>query len=210
MSVAAPLAVVEALLPKGRGRPWLGWFGITVLTVLAVGVAALIHFDEEGPDAETSVAKYALSLAFAVALAGGGLHPARPSRHLGRGARNPKPGGAGHRRVRRDGCLRPGSRVVAGPGPGPGLGRRGHGRSPPGPVSRSPGWTGRHLVAFAFGGILERTLIGFLVPTPPGGDTVGKVVQNVVVLVLVLALGALLRARTREPEPALRPAQGGR
>jgi len=26
--------------------------------------------------------------------------------------------------------------------------------------SRSPGWTGRHLVAFAFEGILERTLSG--------------------------------------------------
>jgi hypothetical protein len=65
--------------------------------------------------------------------------------------------------------------------------------------SRSPTWTARHLVAFAFGAILERTLIGFLAPTPPGGDTVGKLVQNVVVLLLVLGLGILLRARTRDP-----------
>jgi hypothetical protein len=33
------------------------------------------------------------------------------------------------------------------------------------------------------------------------------VVQNVVVLLLVLGLGALLHARTREPEQTLRPAQ---
>ena len=62
-------------------------------------------------------------------------------------------------------------------------------------------------MAFAFGGILERTTIGFLAPTPPGGDAAGKLVQNVVVLLLVLGLGALLRARTREPEPVPRPAQ---
>ena len=73
---------------------------------------------------------------------------------------------------------------------------RGHPRGPGGTWS-----------AFAFGAILERTLIGFLVPTPPGGDTAGKLVQNVVVLLLVLALGALLHARTREPEPVARPAQ---
>ena len=51
----------------------------------------------------------------------------------------------------------------------------------------------------AFGGVLERTLIGFLAPTPPGADSAGKLVQNVVVLLLVLALGVLLRSRTREP-----------
>ena len=75
--------------------------------------------------------------------------------------------------------------------------------------SRSPGWTARHLVAFAFGGVLERTVIGFLVPTPPGGDDAGKLVQNVVVLLLVLGLGALLRVRTREPATTAdaRPAQ---
>jgi hypothetical protein len=64
--------------------------------------------------------------------------------------------------------------------------------------ARSPGWSAPHLVAFAFGAILERTVVGFLVPTPPGGDPVGKVVQNVVVLLLVLGLGWLLRVRARE------------
>ena len=69
MSVAAPLAVVEGLLPAGRDRSWLGWFGITVLTLLGVGVAALVRFDEEGPAAETSVTGFAVSLALAAALA---------------------------------------------------------------------------------------------------------------------------------------------
>lgn len=205
MSVSAPLVVVEALLPGGRGRPWLGRLGITVLTVLAVGVAALIHFDDEGRDAETSVAKYALSLTFAGALAGAALTPlGRPvTRVEGRGVRSPAVLGVAGFVLMAVFDLAPaswlglvmvwGSAVTAGVL----LARS----------ARSPGWTARHLVAFAFGGILERTLIGFLVPTPPGGDAGGKLVQNVVVLLLVLALGAWLRTRTREPEPALRPAQ---
>ena len=67
--------------------------------------------------------------------------------------------------------------------------------------------TTRHLAAVAYGAILERTMVGFLAPTPPGADSAGKLVQNVVALLVVLALGALLHRRTREPEQALRPAQ---
>ena len=201
MSVAAPLVVVEALLPNGRGRPWLGWFGITVLVLLAVGVATLIHFDEEGPAAETSAAKYALSLAFAVALAMAAFtrlgRPVTPVE--GRGTGRPAVLGIAGFVLMAAFDLAPtswlGLVLVLGAATTAGvlLARS----------SRSPGWSARHLVAFAFGGILERTLIGFLVPTPPGGDTVGKLVQNVVVLVLVLALGALLWVRTREPGAAV-------
>lgn len=205
MSVAAPLVVVEALLPAGQGRAWLGWFGVTVLSVLAVGVAVLIHVDEEGADAETSVAKYALALGLTAALAVAGFTPlGRPLTPVeGRGTRSPLAMGVAGFALMAAFDLAPaswsglcmvwGAAVTAGVL----LARS----------SRSPAWTGRHLVAFAFGGILERTLVGFLVPTPPGGDAVGKVVQNVVVLLLVLALGALLRARTRDTQPARRPAQ---
>ena len=201
MSVGAPLAVVEALLPQGRGRPWLGGFGITVVTVLGVGVATLIHFDEEGPEAEVSVAKYALSLAFAAALAVAAFTPVgRPLTPVeGRGTGRPLLLGVAGFVLMAAFDLAPaswwglvlvwGAPVAAGV-----LLVR---------CARSPQWSARHLVAFAFGGILERTMIGFLVPTPPGGDAGGKLVQNVVVLLLVLALGALLRARTRAPEPAV-------
>jgi hypothetical protein len=201
MSVGAPLVVVEALLPNGRGRPWLSWFGITVLSALAVGVAALIHFDEEGPDAETSLAKYTLSLAFAAALAATAFTSlGRPlTRTQGRGTAGPLLLGISGFLLMAAFDLAPASWV--------GLGlvwgalvaacvilvRCG----------RSPEWTARHLVAFAFGGILERTLIGFLVPTPPGGDAAGKLVQNVMVLLLVLALGWLLRVRTGAPVGAV-------
>ncbi|MET0997487.1 MAG: hypothetical protein ABWX73_02120 [Marmoricola sp.] len=199
MSIGAPLVVVEALLPAGRGRPWLGWFGITVLGILAVGVAVLIHFDEEGPAAETSLTKYALSLALAAALSVAAFTPlGRPLTPLaGRGTAGPLVLGVAGFVLMAAFDLAPaswlglvlvwGALVVA--------------------VvlllrwARSPEWTGRHVAAFAFGGILERTLIGFLVPTPPGGDATGKLVQNVVVLLLVLGLGALLRVRTREPAP---------
>ncbi len=197
MSVAAPLVVVEALLPNGRGRPWLGWFGITVLTVLAVGVATLIHFDEEGPDAETSAAKYALSLAFAIALVGAAFtRLGRPATSVGgRGTAGPVVLGIA-------GFVLMAAFDVAPPS-WLGLGLVWGAAATAGVLlarsSRSPGWTAHHLVAFACGGILERTLIGFLVPTPPGGDATGKLVQNVVVLVLVLALAALVWVRTREP-----------
>jgi hypothetical protein len=205
MSVAAPLAVVEALLPSGRGRSWLGWFGIVVLTLLAVGVAVLIHLDEEGPDAETSVAAYTLSLAFAAALALTAFTPVgRPVRVVeGRATWSPVLLGVSGFVLMALFDLAPASWVglvmvwVAAVAAGALVARS----------SRSPSWTVRHLTAFAFGAILERTLIGFLVPTPPGGDATGKLVQNVVVLLLVLALGALLRARTREPEPVARAAQ---
>ncbi len=205
MSVAAPLAVVEGLLPDGRGQAWLGRVGITVLSVLAVGVAVLIHVDEDGPGAETSVARYVLSLALAAALAVAAFTP------LGR----PVAPVEGRQ------TWRPAVLVVAGfvlmaafdlaPASWLGLAVVWAAAVAAGVVlaraSRSPRWTVRHLVAFAYGAILERTLIGFLAPTPPGGDTLGKLVQNIVVLLLVLGLGILLRARTREPAPALRPAQ---
>ncbi len=207
MSIAAPLVVVETMLPQGRGRPWLGWFGITVMTVLAVGVAALIHFDEDGPDAETSIAKLALSLALAVALAATAFSSlGRPVRAVeGRGTGGPLVLGVAGFVLMAAFDMAPaswlglvmvwGAAAIAGV-----LLIR---------SAQSPRWTARHLVAFAFGGILERTLIGFLVPTPPGGDEDGKLVQNIVVLLLVLALGMLLRARTREPvpEPDALPAQ---
>jgi hypothetical protein len=75
--------------------------------------------------------------------------------------------------------------------------------------SRSPEWTWRHLAAFAYGGVLARTLMGFLAPVPSGVDLSAKLAQNAVFLVLVLGLGALLLARTREPvtPAAPRPAQ---
>ncbi len=205
MSIAAPLAVVEALLPEGRGRAWLGWFGITVLTVLALGVAALVHFDEEGADAETSVLKYALSLVLAAALAVAAFTPiGRPLTPVeGRGTASPAVLGIAAFALMAAFDLAPASWLgivlVWGAGGTAGVLLTRY--------SRSPGWTGRHLVAFAFGGILERTVIGFLSPTPPGGDATGKLVQNVVVLLLVLALGALLRARTQESAPVPRPAQ---
>ena len=69
--------------------------------------------------------------------------------------------------------------------------------------SRSAEWTWRHLAAFAFGGVLARTLMGFLAPVPQGVDLVAKLSQNVVFLILVLGLGALLWVRTSEPDASV-------
>lgn len=50
MSVGAPLVVVEALLPEGRARAWLGPLWLVVLTVLGAPL-----------DAETTTTRYAVS-----------------------------------------------------------------------------------------------------------------------------------------------------
>jgi hypothetical protein len=182
-----------------------------VLTLLGVGVATLIHLHEEGPDAETSVTGYALSLALAGALALAAFTRIGRPVTVVDGRRTASVRGLGLAglvlMVLFD--LAPASWLglvmvwVAATAAGVLLVR----------CSRSPDWTSRHVAAFAFGGILERTLIGFLAPTPPGADSAGKLVQNAVVLLLVVGLGVLLdrvlRSRTRDPVPEdeARPAQ---
>jgi hypothetical protein len=66
-------------------------------------------------------------------------------------------------------------------------------------LSRSTQWTWRHLAAFTLGGVLARTLTGFLSPVPHGVSAGAKLAQNLVFLLLVLGIGGLVWARTREP-----------
>jgi len=48
LSIASPLAVVEALSPATRERPWLRGRGLLLTTIGLVTVAALIHLDQRG------------------------------------------------------------------------------------------------------------------------------------------------------------------
>lgn len=201
MSVGAPLAVVEGLLPEGRDRPWVGRWGIAVLVVLGVGVGLLIHNDPEGGAVEITALGYAVSVAVVLALVALAMGPlGRPPIPLaGRSAGRPLVLGLSGFVLMTVFDLAPTSWVgvamasaalVAG---GALVAVR----------SRSPQWTWRHLTAFAFGGVLARTLMGFLAPVPLGVDLFPKLAQNAIFLLLVLGIGALLWVRTREPEPAV-------
>jgi hypothetical protein len=198
MSVGAPLAVVESLLPEGRDRRWLGAVGLSVIAVLGVAVAWAIHNDESsGQVVDASAVDYAVSVAVAVLLVVLAMGPwGRPlAKAPGRSAGRPIVLGISGFVLMAAFDLAPMSWVgvavawaalVAG---GVLVGVR----------SRSPEWTWRHLAAFAYGGVLARTLMGFLAPVPSGVDLSAKLAQNAVFLVLVLGLGALLLSRTREP-----------
>jgi hypothetical protein len=63
--------------------------------------------------------------------------------------------------------------------------------------SRSPDWGWPQIAALAWGGLLERTLVGFVAPVPDGVSTTGKVLHSVVLLALVLLVGVLVRRRLR-------------
>jgi hypothetical protein len=198
MSVGAPLAVVEGLLPDGRDRPWLGGLGIVVLAVLGVAVAVFIHQDPDAGVVEASVLDRVVSVGVAALLVGLAMSPlGRPlTRVTGRSA------------GRLLGLVLSGfvlmatfdftpiswagvlAAWVALAAAGALLLRR----------SRSPGWGQRHLVAFAYGGLLARTTTGFLSPAPDGVGQTAKLAQSAVFLVLVLGLGLLLWRRARDAE----------
>lgn len=176
MSICAPLVIVESLLPAGRDRSWLGPLGLAVLVVLGIGVAVLIHVDEDGPDAQTTTLRYAVSLTVALALV------AAAFTRLGRPLTTRPRRGPG----------RPLLLGVAGfvlmamfdlaPVSWAGVAVAWLALVLSGVLlvlcAASPRWSQRHLAVFAFGGVLERTMVGFLVPTPVGADAAGKLART--------------------------------
>ena len=197
MSVGAPLVVVESLLPAGRERPWLGRVGLSVLVVLGAGVALAIHNDPEGGSVEASTLGYAVSLAAILLLVAAAMSPlgrpltGRPDSAPGRPWLLGTAGfglmvGFDLAPISWTGVLVSWAVLIAA---GVLVATR----------SRSPQWTWRHLAAFTFGGVLARTLVGFLAPVPHGVDLAAKLAQNSAFLALVLVLGALMWVRTREP-----------
>jgi hypothetical protein len=198
MSIGAPLAIVETLLPRGRDRSWLGPLGLAVVGLLGLGVAVLIHLEQRS-EADGSVPRYGVSLAAAVVLVGLAFSPVGRSVRVVGGRRAARPlvagtvGFAGMAALDLAPLSWPGvvlvwTAVV--------LGSAAVGR-----WSRSADWSVGHVAALAYGAVLERTLIGFLVPVPPGGDPGGKLAQNMVVLLLVILLGVALRRRAGRSGP---------
>ena len=198
MSIAAPLAVVEALLPRGRGRSWLGWFGIAVCPSSAVGVAVLIHVDEDGPDADT-LGRDSTPCRW--------RSPSRwwwpPSRRSAvrsttvEGRATGSPVVLGLAGVRADGRLRPGARLVGRPGHG--LARRGRRGSPAAPLRavhrggpRGTWWLSPSA------GSSSAPSSGSWCRRRRGATPAASWSRTSSSSLLVLALALLLRARTRE------------
>jgi len=196
MSIGAPLVVVDGVFPDARAKSWLGRTGSAVVAVLGVLVAWAIHSDNDLV-VHTSTTRYVVSAATVGALVVLAMTPwGRPLTPVA-GRRPGRPwllGLAGFMLM---------ATFDFAPTSWLGVGIACTALVAAGALvvvrSRSPEWSWRHLVAFAFGGILARTLTGFLAPVPAGVTTQAKVAQNLVFLLLVLALGALLRVRTREP-----------
>jgi hypothetical protein len=208
MSVGAPLALAEALLPRIRGARLLGRAGLVCWSAAFLAVAAMIHFSEAGEyDVHPSAAQYAGAAAVVVVLVALAFGRAgRPSRSRP-GRTTPRPWVLG--------LL--GALGMAGvdlePAGWPGVGIMVVVETV-GCVlllhwSGSTGWTWRHVAALAWGALVVRTLEGFLSPIPDGVSVAAKVAHSVVLLVLVLGLGGLLvRRLTREAgSPGGVPAQ---
>jgi len=206
MSIAAPLVIAEAL--ARRPGPWLGPFGLTVVSVGFVGLAVFVHLDQMSSNpTEAGVADYVVSAAVIAALLALAWTP------LGRPLRR-RPGGA----------LPPLAWI--------GIGIVGMLAFDMVPTSwlgvaidlavlvgggllvlhsaRSPQWSIRHLAALTWGAVLARTGTGFLSPLPQGTTWAEKITQNVIYLALVLLLGVALERRTRGVLGVTGPDHSGR
>jgi hypothetical protein len=203
MSITAPLAVVESLV-RAPG-PWLGRVGLVVTVGLMVLVAALIHDSQFDYDVRVDAADYAWSAAVVIGLL------VLAFTRLGRPLRR-EPGRAAPRPWV---CVVTAFVLVAAfdlvpvswVGVALDLGVLALGGLLVLRWSRSPQWDARRIAALAFGGVLARTLIGFLAPLPQQTTWPEKLFQNVSYLVIVLVLGVALARRTRG-EAASYPTMG--
>jgi cytochrome bd-type quinol oxidase subunit 2 len=199
ISIAAPIALAEALVASRRIEPWVSIPALVVIGLLGFIVAMLIHFDASTERADPIQA--VASAAIVLGLAAAGLSR-RWRRH---GPRTPQ-------RMRLHplvvaaagfvlmlsfdlapvdwfgvtvmGCVA----VVAGV-----LAAR---------SAAATDWGWQRSAALAYGAVLARTLIGFLVSVPEGVAPSAKYLQNAACLALVAALGIALRRQMRaEPLP---------
>lgn len=183
-SIGAPLALLDSLAPRHRGRPLLGRRGLVVVSALCLLAAVAIYHDPEHAASKPSGPQTWLSLLVAVALVALAFSPAgRPLGQAGSAGTSWTP-------VRTMGMtvavllaldLFPPTWVgvglylvvlVAG---GAWVLR----------ASRARTWGLAYVTALAVAAVVERVTVGFLAPLPPGVDPGEKLLQNVGLLGLV-------------------------
>lgn len=198
-SIGAPLAMLDALAPRHRGRPLLGRPGVAVVAALFVVAAALIHHDLRSPETLPTAAQaagvvVAVTVLIVLALSAWG----RPSVRQERWAWwTPGRALVGALAAAATFDLLPwswwgsGALVAVLAVAATTVVRASSGRS----------WDLRHVTALAVGALVARCLIGFLTPTPPEVDLAAKLTQNAVLLSLTVAVGRLAWRRSRPAVP---------
>ena len=196
MSIGAPLAVLDALAPRHRGRPLLGPFGIAVTAVLCVLAAFLIRGDSVRlygqPGLTRTLAVLAVVVAFAVLALSRAGRPAKP------GDRRPMPawslaliGAVGMSSI----DLLPATWI--------GVTAMAVLLAAAAAVlwwwSSTTAWSPKQIAALATGALVGRTLIGFLAPPPDGVNLAAKLGQNALLLAAVLGLAWLVTRRRPFP-----------
>ncbi len=215
--VALPIQLTELIFPARRDELWLGRRGLMIAIVVLV-LASLVAWyswtqlflPQYFPELVYKVPRSAVIMASAaiVVLTVAALRPSRPERH------NPQR----TRSAPRLWLVRLISFVLALPwfaliflayGAVPalppiiplvgGLGLAGVAFSLIGHWTRSPSWQDPSRLALVFGALLASMLAGFLMFQLGGAlpvDVLGKLVLNVVALVLLERLGSVVRSRT--------------
>ena len=200
MSIGTPLALLDLLAPKLRGRPLLGRVGLGVVTALFLIAAALIHSDS--PRASTAqLVSATLVAAGLVVLAMSPLGRPVPRRTEGRG---------GFETLASLAPQPPRWRLFAAgligmlvfnllPASWPGV------AAMVGLVvvyavvllrlSRSRDWSSYECAVVAAGALLAQAVVGILAPLPPGVVAVAKYGQNALVVLAVAALAAYVLRR---------------
>lgn len=202
-SIAAPLALTDALALKRRGRPLLGRWGIGIVAVLCATAALLIRFDPEYDSAQATAGRTAVVVLIALAMVV--IAMSRLGRPL---SRTP---GASDLNLRR---WSPALMLTAGLigtlaldlMPFSWWGSTGYaatltlGLALLARVARRTSWSTAQVTALAVAAVIERTLLGFLAPLPPGVSLPAKLTQGAVLLLAVTAIAAIAWNRAcRQP-----------
>ena len=202
-SICAPIAVVESIHPSVRDRTWLGPVGLVITAVCyLVASAFVLQWTLSTEDFVPSVGQFVGAGAVVVVLVLGGLlWPFDRLRAHSVSGRTPPPWLLGLGALVATfafefdqswaGLLVAVTVLV---GTLAVLAR----------ISRTSGWSSRHLLLVVGGAMLARALEGFLVDPIGDGSDLAKYVHNTVAVVLVIVLVAVGWWRNRESEDSER------